>query len=152
MNIRGMVQGPFASVVLAFTALSLPLNLVWETAQLPLYTVWSTTPVRDLVPAILHCTVADAAIAAISVAVAMLFFGGSERTVVAAATIMLGFAYTIFSEWLNVEIRKTWAYSEWMPIVPGLGIGLSPLLQWLVVPAASFILIGRREAKSHAGN
>ena len=27
-----------------------------------------------------------------------------------------------------------WRYSELMPVVPGLGIGLTPLLQWVLIP------------------
>ncbi len=53
---------------------------------------------------------------------------------VAALTIGFGAAYTVFSEWLNVVVRQTWAYSDLMPVVPVIGTGLSPLLQWVVVP------------------
>ena len=46
----------------------------------------------------------------------------------------------MFSEWLNVVVRASWAYSEWMPVIAlaGQKFGLSPLLQWIVVPAAAF--------------
>ncbi len=33
------------------------------------------------------------------------------------------------SEWLNVLVSQTWACSDLMPVVPVIGIGLSPLLQ-----------------------
>ncbi len=58
-------------------------------------------------------------------------------------TIAFGLAYTAFSEWLNVFVRASWAYSDWMPIVSiaGLKIGLSPLLQWIVVPGAAFAIV-----------
>ena len=58
---------------------------------------------------------------------------------VAVLTLLLGLAYTGFSEWLNVSVRESWAYSEWMPVIPITGgIGLSPLLQWVVVPSLAF--------------
>ena len=44
----------------------------------------------------------------------------------------------MFSEWLNTEIRGSWAYSELMPVVPVLDAGLSPLAQWIVIPIAAF--------------
>ena len=50
----------------------------------------------------------------------------------------LAFAYTVFSEWLNTEIRGSWAYSELMPVVPVLEAGLSPVAQWIVIPIAAF--------------
>jgi len=59
------------------------------------------------------------------------------------ATLVFGIAITIYSEWLNTVIHKTWAYSDLMPILPLLGTGLSPLLQWVVVPFFALVLAGR---------
>lgn len=42
--------------------------------------------------------------------------------------------YTIFSEWLNIVVRKSWQYSELMPVVPFIDTDLSPLLQWIIIP------------------
>jgi len=58
--------------------------------------------------------------------------------------IVLGAGYTIFSEWLNVEIRRTWSYTAAMPVVPFIGTGLTPLLQWLIVPSLALAIIGCR--------
>ena len=74
---------------------------------------------------------------------ALLVFGNrrwpDERYIaVAAPAILAGVAYTIFSEWHNTEVRNSWAYSSLMPTLPGLGTGLSPLLQWFVIPIAAF--------------
>ncbi|OGT73759.1 MAG: hypothetical protein A3H44_02580 [Gammaproteobacteria bacterium RIFCSPLOWO2_02_FULL_57_10] len=57
---------------------------------------------------------------------------------VAIATIAFGLVYTVFSEWLNVDIRRTWIYKESMPRLPWPGTGLTPALQWLIVPALRF--------------
>jgi hypothetical protein len=57
---------------------------------------------------------------------------------------ILGAAYTIFSEWLNVEIRRTWSYTAAMPVLPFIGTGLTPLLQWLVVPGLALAVTGYR--------
>src|SRR3546814_2774681 len=40
---------------------------------------------------------------------------------VAALAILGGLAYTIFSEWLNTEIRGSWAYTDAMPQLPLVG-------------------------------
>src|SRR5713101_7282893 len=50
---------------------------------------------------------------------------------------VFGVAYTVFSEWRNVTVHSEWTYSDWMPVLSllGLKIGLSPLLQWAIVPA-----------------
>jgi hypothetical protein len=37
-----------------------------------------------------------------------------------------GFAFTVWSEWYNVYVLRSWAYAPAMPLVAGLG--LAPLL------------------------
>src|SRR5215204_7706931 len=56
---------------------------------------------------------------------------GQARRRVVTVTTLVGVSYTIFSEWLNVEVRQTWAYTELMPRLPPLDVGLMPVLQWL---------------------
>jgi hypothetical protein len=118
-------------------------NLLWEFLQLPLFTLWRTASPAEIVFAVLHCWIGDALIAFFALAVGVLLAGGGWprraywRT--AAIAITLGFAYTVFSEWLNVTVRGSWAYAAAMPRVPPLGTGLSPLLQWIIVPIAAFV-------------
>ena len=117
------------------------LNGLWETIQLPLYTLWREASWPKLFYAVLHCTLGDVAIAMIALVLALLILGNSawprDRYVqVAVVAIGMGFTYTIYSEWLNVSVLKSWAYSDAMPQV--FGIGLSPLLQWLILPAVAF--------------
>jgi hypothetical protein len=56
------------------------------------------------------------------------------RRYVVAIAVGGGLAYTVFSEWLNTEIRGSWAYTAWMPALPLIGSGLAPFLQWVLVP------------------
>jgi hypothetical protein len=55
-----------------------------------------------------------------------------------ATAVLIGLGYTIFSEWLNVAIRGSWAYTASMPVLPVLGTGVAPILQWLLVPSIAF--------------
>jgi len=117
-------------------------NLVWETAQMPLYTLWRTGSTHDIAFAVVHCTGGDVLIAAVSLLGSLLLFGAadwprSRFLPVAAATVVLNLGYTIYSEHLNTA-SNAWAYSELMPVLPGLGTGLAPLAQWLVVPLLAF--------------
>jgi hypothetical protein len=43
-------------------------------------------------------------------------------------------AYTAGSEWYNVYRAGSWTYTVDMPLI--FGIGLAPLLQWLILPPA----------------
>jgi len=61
-----------------------------------------------------------------------------------AASVAFGVGYTIYSEWLNTGVRGNWAYSDLMPVVPVIGTGLAPLMQWFLVPTlAHWIAVGR---------
>lgn len=125
-------------------------NLVWEGMHLPLYTIWTSGTVDERAFAVLHCTGGDILIGVAALIGALLVVGVPEWPAggfsrVALLTITLGVAYTGFSEWLNVSVRRSWAYSEWMPTI-ALGpmrIGISPLAQWIVVPVVGFWAVRR---------
>lgn len=129
-------------------------NLLWEFAHMPLYTIWNTGASGDIVFAAVHCTAGDLLIATATLMAALLVAGSgwpTQRTAtrrVVALTMVSGIGYTLFSEWLNIVVREAWAYSDLMPIVPGIDAGLSPLLQWIVVPAAAFAWALRPVARS----
>lgn len=120
------------------------LNLIWEFAHMPLYTLWDTGGAGEIVFAAVHCTGGDILIAMTTLLIPLLIFGDGwpyDRIVVKrviVSTMILGVGYTVFSEWLNIVVRKAWAYSELMPVVPIIDTGLSPLLQWIVIPALAF--------------
>lgn len=49
---------------------------------------------------------------------------------------LFGAGYTVFSEWMNTTLLRSWTYAESMPRI-SLGdfeLGLTPLMQWLVIP------------------
>lgn len=127
-------------------------NLVWEIAQLPLYTIWASAPWPGLAFAVVHCTLGDILISAAGFVVAGLVVDRrrSKRRAVRIATVAipLGVFYAVFSEWLNVAVRESWAYAPAMPVLPGIGTGLSPLLQWVIVPALGFWLVARGENRA----
>jgi hypothetical protein len=122
-------------------------NLVWEGLQLPLYTIWTTGTVAEQAFAVIHCSLGDLLIALSTLVLALVLTGGHSWPrgrfwPVAILTVVFGIAYTVFSEWLNVVVRAAWSYSDRMPVLSvfGLNIGLSPLLQWIVVPTAAFTI------------
>lgn len=125
---------------LAFVALG---NLVWEFAHMPLYTIWETGTPAELVFATVHCTGGDILIALSAVMLA-LFLAGSRlwpeegRRRVVVLTVLFGLVYTLFSEWLNIEVRQAWAYRDLMPVIPVIDAGVSPVLQWIVIPLTAF--------------
>ena len=118
-------------------ALAFVLNLAWEIAHVRLYTIWAEADYPAVAWAVLHCTLGDVAIALAMFSIAGLLLHrmdwpasqpwGGCLIVAFGAT-----AFTIWSEWFNVFRIGNWSYASNMPTV--FGIGISPLLQWLVLP------------------
>ncbi len=138
-----------------YASASVMLHFAWEALHLPLYSIWSSATFGEIAFAVFHCTAGDLMIASLSLLVALLAVGNlgwpTERFIpVMAATIAIGLGYTVYSEWLNTVVRRTWQYSELMPTIPILGTGLSPLMQWLIVPIVGFAVIRRPyKGRSH---
>ena len=130
--------------VLAWAALSFGLNLLWEVAQLPLYRIPQDQGPLYAAYAVLHCTAGDVLIAVTSflITVGVLrdpdWLSSQPWRGVMLVT-FCGFTYTVLSEWRNVYQTGAWAYSSEMPLI--LGIGLAPMLQWLVVPPATLAIL-----------
>lgn len=142
--------GTLALVGKRYLPLLAALNLAWEIAQLPLYTLWREATPGYLAFAVAHCTLGDVLIGAAALAIALVATRTAApeswrwRTVVLVAT-AIGVAYTIASEWMNTSLRASWQYSTLMPTVQfgALRIGVSPLLQWLVLPPLALSLARR---------
>ena len=131
------------------------LSLAWEIAQLPLYTLWTEATPAYMAYAVVHCTLGDVLIGTAALLLALTVargggLAGWRWRRIAVLTALLGAGYTVFSEWMNTAILGSWAYAAWMPRVQlaGIAIGLSPLLQWLVLPPLALYLM-RRSARRY---
>ncbi|TMH31002.1 MAG: hypothetical protein E6H63_04385 [Betaproteobacteria bacterium] len=129
----------------------LGLNVAWEIAQLPLYTIWREASPGYIAFAVAHCTAGDMLIGAAALALALVATRAAaleqwQWAKIAAIATLTGVVYTVFSEWTNTSVRGGWQYSELMPKLElaGVVIGLSPLAQWLVLPPLALYLAQRR--------
>jgi hypothetical protein len=138
-------------IVLGYLPWLAGLSLVWEVAHLPLYTIWNDASAAYMAFAVAHCTIGDLMIGAASLALALIV--GREGWLkswrwwrIAFVTALVGIAYTAFSEWLNVEVLQSWAYSHRMPVIElaSVRLGASPLLQWATIPPLA-LCMGRRK-------
>ncbi|OHC55452.1 MAG: hypothetical protein A3J25_01175 [Pseudomonadales bacterium RIFCSPLOWO2_02_FULL_63_210] len=129
-------------VLVRYLAVFAPLSLLWEIAQLPLYSLWTQASPASIAYAVIHCTLGDMLIGVLALLVALLVTraGPLERWRwgrLGAVAVGFGLVYTAFSEWFNTAVRMSWAYSDWMPLTPIVGLGVSPLLQWLLLPTVA---------------
>ena len=119
--------------------LSVPLQLLWEIAQFPLYTVWHEGDWSYILYGLIHCTLGDLLIL-LSVFWFVSLLNRSRHWIFSPSLFNVvlftcfGLGYTIFSEIVNTRIKSTWGYTELMPIVPFIEIGGMPFLQWLLIP------------------
>ena len=135
------------SAALVF-AIAVVVNYPWELAQSPLYAG------QDDVGVLLwHCL---RAAGGDGLLVLVIFAGGALVTRrpdwhvqpgrggylwMLSAGLLIG----VVVEWLAVHVAGRWAYEARMPLVPGLRIGLVPVLQMLVLPPLIFRMASAAE-------
>lgn len=136
---------------------ALLLNFPWEILQAPLFEGMAAAPHSDVIGACLQATLGDAVImllAHASIAAVtrrrLWLLAPSWREVAGFAAV--GVAITAVIEWLATRGHwaQTWAYSSAMPLIPGIEIGLSPVLQWVIVPPIALWFVRRQSARHGA--
>ncbi|MBS0455985.1 MAG: hypothetical protein JSS44_01465 [Proteobacteria bacterium] len=128
-------------------------SLVWEIAQMPLYTMRAEPRLRSFAFAVAHCTVGDAVIGTSALIMALTLSRAGERTIwprkrIGWLMILLAIAYTLPSERINLA-DGNWAYSTWMPVVPWVDVGLAPVMQWTIVPLVTWWWANRQPFRAH---
>ena len=129
-----------------WSALAFAFNLAWEIAHVRLYTIWAADG-TTIAWALLHCTLGDVAIALTMFALAGVVLWRADwpmsRPWAGTAIVVIGtMIFTAWSEWFNVYRAGSWAYTVSMPTI--FGIGLSPLLQWLILPPVMVVAYRKR--------
>ena len=136
-TVHNAATSSFLARVILCSALSFSLNLVWEISHVGFYTIWREADGLRIAWSVFHCTLGDVLIALAGFALTAIVLWRADwplsrpwtggLIVVIAAT-----AFTAWSEWYNVYRAGAWGYAKSMPLI--FGIGLTPLLQWLVLP------------------
>ncbi len=125
--------------------LSFFLNFFWEVAQTYFYTM-KDAPFNTMLYGWIHCTLGDVILTMVSFWIVSLI-SRSRRWLLHLsppnfiAFIMIGVATAVVSERVNVHIFKSWAYNELMPLIPWIKVGLTPFLQWMVIPPVAILLV-----------
>jgi len=117
-------------------------NFVWEMLQAPLYIGMTQLPWWRGTAICAFATVGDVVIALVAYAGAT---AGRERWWLRRPSIRrvtlylaVGLVVTLVLEVVNVYVMHRWSYASAMPLV--LGIGVSPIAQWLIVPIVTLVL------------
>ena len=121
---------------------ALLLNYPWELIQAPLFEGMAAAPHWEAVKVCTRATFGDGIIMliafwAVAVAVRSRRWLLNPRAWQVAAFIAVGVLITIVLEHFATRSSHPlwgWEYSSLMPTLPVLGTGLTPLLQWIMLP------------------
>ena len=131
------------NVVAMVAAVSFSLHLVWENAQAPFYIGYLNFWQHFFL--CLGATVGD-------VAVTLLVYAGTVAVTrnpqwprrlsrpAGLALAMVGAVIAVGMERRALAVGR-WAYTAAMPIIPGLGVGVTPVLQMVVLLPLTFWLV-----------
>ncbi len=139
-------------ILLSF--LSFFLNFFWEVVHTYFYTL-KDSEFNTMLYGWLHCSLVDVMITIGCFWLVSLMRWDRRWYLASKRMSFIGFitagvVYTGFSEWANVHIVRSWAYNESMPVIPLINVGLTPVLQWIVIPSVIILLL--RAISQLAGN
>ena len=130
---------------------ALLLNYPWELIQAPLFEGMAGGPHWEAVRACTQAALGDAVIMLVAYwGVAVLrrsrawIVAPRWRDLLLLSSIGVGITVVIELLALNGAWVTRWTYSALMPVIPGVGIGLIPVLQWVLLPPLTAALVGRQ--------
>jgi hypothetical protein len=121
---------------------------VWEFTQSPFFEDISQD-LNDIILFRLHCTLGDVIIL-FEIAAVLFLIRWTWKWILHPKLgdyllfTLMGITYTAFSEYVNVYVRGSWGYSDMMPILPLIEVGVIPLIQWLVLPSIILTITSRQ--------
>jgi len=147
---RMSASGAWLGRLLLVFAVAVLVNYPWELAQSPLY-----AGLDDLRAVLWHCfraALGDGVLMLLIFASGALVFRQGDWFVRPRARgylVMLaaGLAIGIGVEWAGVHVAQRWAYTEHMPRVPGIEVGIVPVVQMLILPPLIFRIVSTMQRK-----
>ena len=125
---------------------SVAVNYLWELAQAPLYVGmnrWSVVWWHCLLASLGDGLMVLLIYAAGSVALRSPNWfrrpGAKEYVLMLAAGLLIG----IGVEWTALHFTQQWSYTSRMPLLPALKVGITPIIQMLILPPIIFRLAVR---------
>lgn len=131
---------PSSQLALIFLV-AIAFNYPWELAQAPLY-----VGMDDFSAALSHCflsSVGDGFLVLAIVVTGWFVLGESDWFAHPGAggyllMLAVGGFIAVSVEWAAVHVAERWSYTDRMPRVPGLDVGVLPIAQMLLLPPLIF--------------
>jgi hypothetical protein len=145
------VSKPSARTIISVFIVAVLFNYLWELAQAPLY-----VGLESYNPGVLwHCFVASLGDA---VMVILIFATGwialqrpdwFEHPGLSGYVVMLaaGLVLAVLVEWVGLHVLDRWQYTDRMPLLPRVHIGLVPIAQMILLPPLAFRAVAFIQSK-----
>ena len=136
----------------ALFVISVLLNFPWEVAQMPLYVEggsWSEFALHCVIPSLGDGLIVMLIFCVGWVALRRSDWADQPGRASYALMLITGFSIAVIVEWVGFFGLKRWSYTTSMPLLPGLGIGVVPVLQMLILPPVIFRMTGWWLARRH---
>ena len=138
-NVAASYRPTTLNILAVFSLCSFLFHFAWEILQGPLFAGMSDARHAAATLICLQATLGDVAIALVAFTTAAWFGNGRGwymtlpyRAV--AAYVTCGVLITVVFEWYATQWSGRWTYSDLMPVIPLLRVGIAPVLQWVVLP------------------
>ena len=121
------------------------LNFFWEVVQTYFYSM-KEAPFSTMLYGWIHCTFGDVLLTLgsfwlVSIVSRNRRWSLKLNRLNFVGFIMIGIIGTVISERINVHLLNSWSYNQSMPVIPWLKVGLTPFLQWIVIPPVAILLV-----------
>ena len=141
----------YNKVFFTIAALAFLFNLTWELIQIPLY--------KSASYSIEHISFCALASVADAILVLLLFFGSAvlfrnllwiqeKKWQQMMMVILIGGTGAVLGEMRHLSIGS-WAYADTMPIIPVVNVGVTPVLQFMILPLLVYIISFRLYKNTH---
>jgi hypothetical protein len=127
---------------------SFVVNATWEWIQSPFF-VDITSDLNTIVWYRIHCTLGDTLLLLSGYLLIALYHRDlnwirHSNTRHYAILVVMGVLYTFISEYVNVYVKQSWSYSQYMPLFPFIHVGFVPLIQWIILPPVILFITKRQ--------
>lgn len=129
----------------ALFVISVLLNFPWEVAQMPLYAEevnWFEFALHCIIPSLGDGLIVMLIFCVGWVARDRLDWADQPGWANYALMLVTGFGVAVLVEWVGFYGLNRWSYTVDMPLLPGLNIGVVPVLQMLILPPIIFRITG----------
>ncbi len=118
--------------------LSSVFHLTWELAQSPLYTC--SVDMEACFWLCLRATFGD-------VGIMLVLYTIHQKVHSISKMALIGAALAMVIEKISIEMER-WAYFDTMPLIPGIEVGLTPVLQMALIPPLVFYILRKNFSTS----